>query len=102
MYLLPARASDTPDFATEIAFRFPNPAFSVWVKIMVYIFTILYKYYVNNEITWNTGTSERAARAEILWNWPSEKGKELKVDRRTCCPAAARYVSAARANKGEH
>jgi hypothetical protein len=32
MYLLPARASDTPDFATEIAFRFPNPAFSVWVK----------------------------------------------------------------------
>lgn len=45
MYLLPARASDTPDFATEIAFRFPNPAFSVWVKIMVYTFTILYKYY---------------------------------------------------------
>jgi hypothetical protein len=45
MYLLPARASDTPDFATEIAFRFPNPAFSVWVKILVYTFTIIYKYY---------------------------------------------------------
>ena len=28
----------------------------------------------------NTGTSERAARAEILWNWPSGKGKELDAD----------------------